>query len=217
VLTILAVLHLVRLNVLKHNQNLMSPDKKVRCGWIGKNPLMCAYHDEEWGVPLHEDRRHYEFLVLDGAQAGLSWETILRKRENYRKAFDNFDLRKVSRYGEKDLQRLLNDAGIVRNKLKIYAAIQNAARFLEVQKEFGSFDKYIWQFVGGRTIQNQRQSLKDIPPRTEESDAMSKDLKKRGFTFVGSTICYAYMQAAGMVNDHILDCFRYKQILKLRG
>lgn len=173
---------------------------------------MWAYHDEEWGVPLHDDRRHFEFLVLDGAQAGLSWETILNKRENYRKAFHNFDVKKVSRYGDKDITRLLQDPGIVRNRLKVGGAVKNARSFLAVQKEFGSFDRYIWQFTDGRTIQNRRLSLKDIPPRTPQSDAMSKDLKQRGFTFVGSTICYAYMQAAGMVNDHVVDCFRYPQL-----
>src|SRR5262245_25406621 len=187
-------------------------DKKTRCTWIGKNPIMWTYHDEEWGVPLHDDTKHFEFLVLDGAQAGLSWETILRKRENYRKAFHNYDVRRISRYGEKDIQRLLNDAGIVRNKLKIHGAVKNAVGFLAVQKEFGSFDSYIWQFVGGRPIQHAFESTKDIPARTEESDAMSKDLKKRGFTFVGSTICYAYMQAAGLVNDHLVSCYRYKQV-----
>ena len=190
----------------------MKTGEPTRCGWVGQTPLMQAYHDEEWGVPLHDDGRHFEFLVLDGAQAGLSWETILRKRENYRKAFHGFDIKKVSRYGGKDIERLLNDPGIVRNRLKIAGAVKNAQSFLEVQREFGSFDRYIWQFTGGRTLQNRRRSLKEIPPRTPESDAMSKDLKQRGFTFVGSTICYAYMQAAGMVNDHILACFRYSQL-----
>lgn len=184
----------------------------MRCGWVGKNPLMWAYHDMEWGVPLHDDARHFEFLVLDGAQAGLSWETILNKRENYRKAFHNFDVNRVSKYAARDLKRLMNDAGIVRNRLKIEGAVKNAKSFLKIQDEFGAFDRYIWQFTDGRTIQHRFKSSGEIPPRTSESDAMSKDLKQRGFTFVGSTICYAYMQAAGMVNDHLVSCFRFKQV-----
>jgi DNA-3-methyladenine glycosylase I len=176
-----------------------------RCAWAGDDPLMQAYHDSEWGVPVHDDRRLFEFLILEGAQAGLSWSTILKKRENYRKAFHGFDARKVAAYGEKDIARLLQDAGIVRNRLKILAAIANAKRFLEVQKEFGSFDAYIWRFVG-KPIKNNIRSLSEIPAKTAESDAMSKDLLKRGFKFVGSTICYAFMQAVGMVDDHEAGC-----------
>ncbi len=182
-----------------------------RCGWA-KGDIYIAYHDKEWGVPLHDDCLLFEFLVLDGAQAGLSWSTILNKRDNYRRAFDNFDARKVAKYDSRKMKKLLGDAGIVRNRLKISSAIQNAKAFLEVQKEFGTFDKYIWQFVGGKTIQNRWKSLKELPPRTMESDAMSKDLKQRGFTFVGSTICYAFMQAAGMVNDHLVECFRHSEL-----
>jgi DNA-3-methyladenine glycosylase I len=181
-----------------------------RCAWA-KDELYIAYHDQEWGVPVHDDRCLFEFLILEGAQAGLSWITILKKRENYRRAFDHFDARKVARYDARKLQKLLADPGIVRNRLKVRAAVQNAKAFLQVQQEFGSFDRYIWQFVGGQPIRNHRKSLKEIPPRTPESDAMSKDLKKRGFTFVGSTICYAFMQAVGMVNDHTTDCFRYSK------
>jgi len=182
-----------------------------RCAWP-QTELDIAYHDTEWGVPVHDDRRLFEMLILEGAQAGLSWSTILKKRENYRRAFDNFDARRIAKYDARNVSSLLADAGIVRNRLKIAATIQNAKAFLAVQKEFGSFDAYLWQFVGGKAIQNRRQSLKDIPPRTPESDAMSKDLLKRGFKFVGSTICYAFMQAVGMVNDHTVDCFRHKQL-----
>jgi DNA-3-methyladenine glycosylase I len=182
-----------------------------RCGWA-KAEAMISYHDQEWGVPVHDDRLLFEFLILEGAQAGLSWSTILNKRLNYRRAFDNFDAKKITRYGAGETKRLLADAGIVRNRLKISAAIQNAEAFLRVQREFGSFDTYIWQFVGGRPIQNAWKSTKQLPARTAESDAMSKDLLKRGFKFVGSTICYAFMQAVGMVNDHTTDCFRYKEI-----
>ena len=181
------------------------------CVWPGTDPLYLAYHDTEWGVPVHDDRLLFEMLILEGAQAGLSWSTILKKRENYRRAFDNFDAKKISRYDARKVKSLLADAGIVRNRLKITATIQNAKAFLAVQKEFGSFDKYIWQFVGGKPIQNHRKSLKEIPPRTPESDAMSKDLLKCGFKFVGSTISYAFMQAVGMVNDHTTDCFRHKR------
>lgn len=184
----------------------------IRCAWVGKNPLMRDYHDEEWGVPLHDEKKHFEFLILDGAQAGLSWEMILNKRQNYRKAFHDFDVKKVSLYGKRDIERLLNNPGIVRNRLKINGAVQNARAFLKIQDEFGSFDSYIWRFTDGSTIRNAFRSSKEIPPRTSHSDAMSKDLKQRGFTFVGSTICYAYMQAAGMVNDHLIDCFRYKKL-----
>jgi DNA-3-methyladenine glycosylase I len=173
---------------------------------------MVAYHDTEWGVPLHNDRRLFEFLVLEGMQAGLSWATILHKRENFRKAFSRFDVKRVAGYGKRDVQRLLADPGIVRNRLKIEAAISNARRFLEVQKEFGSFDRYIWQFVEGKPIRNRFRSLSELPARTPLSDAISKDLKDRGFKFTGSTIVYAHMQATGMVNDHMLHCFRYKEI-----
>jgi DNA-3-methyladenine glycosylase I len=182
-----------------------------RCAWP-TTELNIAYHDNEWGVPVHDDRKLFEFLILEGAQAGLSWSTILNKRGNYRRAFDNFDARKIARYDARKVKKLLADAGIVRNRLKIAATIQNAKMFLAVQKEFGSFDKYIWGFVGGKPIQNRRKSLKEIPPRTPESDAMSKDLLKRGFKFVGSTICYAFMQAVGMANDHTVDCFRHSQL-----
>ena len=180
-----------------------------RCAWAGSDPLYMAYHDEEWGVPLHDDRRLFEMLILEGAQAGLSWITILRKRAAYRKAFDNFDPQKVARYRQARIERLLANEGIVRNRLKVEGAVRNAKAFLDVQREFGTFDAYIWRFVGGHPIQNSRRTMKDVPPTTPESDAMSRDLKKRGFTFVGSTICYAFMQATGLVNDHVVDCFRY--------
>jgi DNA-3-methyladenine glycosylase I len=179
-----------------------------RCAWCGTDPLYVRYHDEEWGVPLHDDRRLFEMLILEGAQAGLSWITILRKRDAYRRAFDRFDARKIATYDARRRRALLSNAGIVRNRLKIDAAVKNARAFLAVREEFGSFDTYIWQFVGGRPIVNSRAALKDIPARTEESDAMSRDLRKRGFSFVGSTICYAFMQAVGMVNDHTEGCFR---------
>ncbi len=187
---------------------------KKRCAWAGEKPHMVAYHDSEWGVPIHDDRVLFEFLLLEGAQAGLNWETILRKRENYRRAFSRFDARRIARYTAKDVRRLLGDEGIVRNRLKVRAAIVNAQKFLAVQREYGSFDAYIWQFVGGRPIQHARRSPKDVPASTPESDAMSKDLRKRGFKFVGSTICYAFMQATGMVNDHAVDCFRHKACRK---
>ena len=190
----------------------MSTSARTRCGWAGTDPLYVAYHDTEWGVPVHDDRHLFEMLTLEGAQAGLSWITILRKRENYRKAFDGFRPERIARYDAKKVRALLDDAGIVRNRLKIASTISNARAFLEVQKEFGSFDRYIWQFVGGKPRQEHRASLKDIPARTPESDAMSKDLKKRGFRFVGSTICYAFMQAVGMVNDHTADCFRHRKV-----
>ena len=189
---------------------------KTRCEWAGTDPLYVAYHDEEWGVPAHDDRTLFEFLILEGAQAGLSWSTILNKRENYRKAFDNFDPVKVARYDARKVAKLLADPGIVRNRLKIHAAIQNARAFLEVQREFGSFDAYLWQFVGGKPKLNKCKTLKEIPARTAESDAMSKDLKKRGFSFVGSTICYALMQAVGMVNDHVVTCYRHTQLARAR-
>lgn len=185
---------------------------KPRCGWCGADPLYVRYHDTGWGVPVHDDRTHFEFLILEGAQAGLSWITILRKRENYRKAFANFNAARVARFGAGDVRRLLRNAGIVRNRLKIAAAIGNARAFLAVQKEFGSFDRYVWRFVGGRPRVNRRRSLKSLPAHTRESDALSKDLKARGFRFVGSTIIYAHMQAVGMVNDHLVSCFRYRAL-----
>lgn len=185
---------------------------KKRCEWPGDDPLYVEYHDREWGVPVHNDRKLFEAIVLDGAQAGLSWITILRKRKNYRKAYDNFDPKKVAEYGKKKERQLLANAGIVRNRLKVAASIGNAKAFLKVQKEFGSFDKFIWQFVGGKTKINKRKRMKDLPATTKESDAMSKELKERGFKFVGSTICYAFMQAVGMVNDHTTACFRYKEL-----
>jgi DNA-3-methyladenine glycosylase I len=181
-----------------------------RCGWA-TNELSIAYHDAEWGVPLHDDRRLFEFIVLEGAQAGLSWDTILRKRDNYRAAFDNFDPAKVARYSEAKCAKLLLDEGIIRNRLKIASAVSNAKAFLKVQKEFDSFDNYIWGFVGGKPLVNKLKSSSDVQAKTEISDALSKDLKKRGFNFVGSTIMYAFMQATGMVNDHLVSCFRYKQ------
>lgn len=189
----------------------MKSKEKKRCGWAASEPNV-AYHDSEWGKPVHDDRLLFEFLILEGAQAGLSWTTILNKRGNYRKAFDNFDAKKVARYNEKKVSELMANAGIIRNRLKIAAAIRNAEAFLKVQKEFGSFDRYIWQFVGGKPQVNRRKSMREVPTRTAESDAMSKDLLKRGFKFVGSTICYAFMQAVGMVNDHTIDCFRYREL-----
>jgi DNA-3-methyladenine glycosylase I len=182
------------------------------CNWPTNDPLMIRYHDEEWGVPLHDDRKIFEFLVLDAFQAGLSWRTVLHKRENFRAAFDGFDVQAIARYEEKDFDRLMADAGIIRNRAKIRGTIQNARCFLEVQKEFGSFDRYIWQFTGGRTIDNKLTSLSAMPVSSAESDAMSSDLKKRGFKFVGTTICYSYMQAAGMVNDHLVTCRRYRKL-----
>lgn len=181
----------------------------IRCQWADSHPLLAHYHDTEWGVPLHDDLKLFEFLVLDAAQAGLSWLTVLKKRENYRKAFDNFDPEKIVKYNEEKIAELLQNEGIIRNRLKINSAVKNAAGFLKIKEEFGSFDKYIWRFTDGKTIINKWKAMKEIPAVTKESDAMSKDLKKRGFTFVGSTICYAFMQAAGMVNDHTVDCFRY--------
>jgi DNA-3-methyladenine glycosylase I len=183
----------------------------IRCPWA-KDDQYIAYHDDEWGVPVHDDRLLFEFLILEGAQAGLSWATILKKRDNYRAAFDGFDPALVARYGAKKRERLLADAGIVRNRLKIDSAIANAKAFLDVQQECDSFDRYIWQFVGGRPKQNQWKTMKDVPAKTPESDAMSGDLKRRGFRFVGSTICYAFMQAVGMVNDHLVDCFRHRPL-----
>ena len=183
-----------------------------RCSWCGDDPLYVAYHDEEWGVPLHDEHKLFEFLVLEGAQAGLSWYTILKKRDNYRQAYDKFDPAKVARYSVRKKQQLLRNAGIVRNRLKIDASIQNARAFLAVQEAFGSFDAYIWQFVGGKPKKNAWKALNELPSKTGESEAMRKDLKKRGFKFVGSTICYAFMQATGLVNDHVIGCFRYKEV-----
>jgi DNA-3-methyladenine glycosylase I len=187
----------------------------ARCPWA-TTPLYHAYHDTEWGVPVHDDRLLFEFLILEGAQAGLSWLTILKKRENYRAAFDNFDVEKVARYTDKKIVKLLADEGIVRNRLKVASAVTNAKAFLKVQKECGSFDAYIWRFVDGKPIQNRRESLTQIPARTDLSDTISKDLKKRGFTFVGTTIIYAHMQATGMVNDHLVSCPRYQAVAALR-
>lgn len=183
-------------------------DKK-RCTWPADDELMIRYHDEEWGVPVHDDRKLFEFLVLDAFQAGLSWRTILYKRETFRKAFANFDAGKVARFDDARVEALMQDTGIIRNRLKIKGTITNAALFLEVQKEFGTFDKYIWQFTGGKTITNKWKTTDKVPATSQESDAMSADLRKRGFKFVGSTICYAFMQAAGMINDHLTSCFRY--------
>jgi DNA-3-methyladenine glycosylase I len=190
---------------------LKAPPQRRRCFWA-KSDILIAYHDKEWGVPLHDDRGLFEFLLLEGAQAGLSWETVLKKRDNYRRAFDGFDAAKVARYDAAKIKKLLADPGIIRNRLKIAAAVTNARAFLAVQKEFGTFDRFIWQFTGGNTKRNRFRAPKDIPARTPESDAMSRELKRRGFTFVGSTICYAHMQATGMVNDHLAGCFRRGEI-----
>jgi len=188
------------------------PDDIIRCDWSVDHPLMIKYHDTEWGVPVHDDRKLFEFLVLDAAQAGLSWRTVLLKRENYREAFDNFDAEKVARYTDKRIEKLLQNPGIIRNRLKVNSAVTNARATLKVRDEFGTFDRYIWQFVGGKPLVNRIQSLKQIPATSKESDAMSKDMKKRGFNFVGSTICYAFMQAAGLVNDHLVTCFRHREV-----
>ncbi|ATW28232.1 DNA-3-methyladenine glycosylase I [Candidatus Formimonas warabiya] len=185
-----------------------------RCDWVTSDPIYLDYHDREWGVPVHDDGKLFEMIVLDGAQAGLSWLTILKKRHHYRKAFDHFDVERVAQYDANKINELLSDPGIVRNRLKIASAVTNAKAFLQIQKEFGSFDAYIWKFVGGKPRINCWQSVREIPPRTAESDAMSKDLMRRGFKFVGSTICYAFMQAAGLVNDHVVDCFRYQELCK---
>ena len=187
---------------------------KQRCTWPGQDELMTIYHDSEWGVPVHDDKKHFEFLVLDAFQAGLSWRTILYRREGFRKAFADFEVEKVAKFTEKKLEKLMLNEGIIRNHLKIWGTVKNAKTFIQIKKEFGSFDKYIWQFTKNKTIKNKWKTMKDIPATSKESDAMSKDMKKRGFTFVGSTICYAYMQAAGMVNDHLTGCFRYKGIKK---
>lgn len=186
-----------------------------RCAWVSDDPLMITYHDREWGVPLYNDRKLFELLILEGAQAGLAWVTVLRKRENFRKAFHGFDSTVIARYSNKNVKRLLDDPGIIRNRLKIEATIINAKKFLEVQNEFGSFHRYIWQFTGGKPIKHKFKSSSEIPSTTAESDAMSRDLRKRGFKFVGSTICYAFMQAAGMVNDHTIDCFRYRALSRI--
>jgi DNA-3-methyladenine glycosylase I len=185
---------------------------KKRCQWCGTDPLYVEYHDQEWGVPVYDDQKLFEFLILEGAQAGLSWLTILKRREGYRKAFANWDITKVARFDKRKIQSLLKNEGIIRNRLKIESAIRNAKAFIEIQKEFGSFSKYQWQFVGGKPLRNQWKSMKSLPAKTELSDAFSKDLKKRGFNFVGSTIIYAHMQAVGMVNDHTVNCFRYQEI-----
>jgi DNA-3-methyladenine glycosylase I len=188
---------------------------KKRCGWVGEsNPLLLEYHDREWGVPVHDDRKHFEFLVLEGAQAGLSWSVVLNKREGYRRAFSEFDPNKVARYTDKRVQKLLLDPGIIRNRQKIEAAVRNARVFLAVQEEFDSFDAYAWRFVGGQPKLNRWKVMKQIPATSTESDAFSKDLKQRGFSFVGSTVIYAHMQAVGMVNDHLIDCFRYREVAK---
>ncbi|UCC80693.1 MAG: DNA-3-methyladenine glycosylase I [Candidatus Zixiibacteriota bacterium] len=187
---------------------------KKRCEWPSDDELMLRYHDTEWGAPVHDDRKHFEFLVLDAFQAGLSWSIILKKRGNFAKAFDDFDPVKISRYREARIRKLLSDPGIIRNSLKIRSTVTNARAFLEIQKEFGSFDKFIWRFTGGKQKVNRWKKLKDIPAKSPESDAMSEELKKRGFKFVGSTICYSYMQAAGMVNDHTISCFRYREVME---
>lgn len=184
---------------------------KQRCAWVNSDPLYIAYHDEEWGVPIYDERLLFEFLILEGAQAGLSWYTILKRRENYRKSFDHFEPGVIAQYDQQKINALMQDAGIIRNKLKIAAAIKNAQAFLQIKQEFGSFSEYLWRFVNGQPIKNNPKSIKDIPSSSAISDVMSKDLKKRGFKFVGSTICYAFMQAVGMVNDHTVDCFCYKK------
>lgn len=188
---------------------------KNRCKWCGDDPLYVSYHDNEWGIPVHDDRLLFEFLILEGAQAGLSWLTILKKRENYRKAFHSFDCEKVAGYSQQDVDRLLGDSGIVRNRLKINSALKNAQGVLKIKEEFGSLDSYLWRYVEGEPIQNKWKCMDEIPVTTDLSDMMSKDLKRRGFNFVGPTICYAFMQAVGMVNDHITDCFRYEEVRKL--
>ena len=193
----------------------MKDIKNNTCSWPGTNPLMIKYHDEEWGVPVHDDRKLFEFMVRDAFQAGLSWSTVLKKRENFRKAFDNFQPEIIAKYNEVKIDKLLQDAGIIRNKLKVRATVTNAQKFLEVKNEFGSFDQYIWQFTGGKTKVNQWERLEDLPVSIAESDNMSKELKKRGFKFIGTTICYAFMQAAGMVNDHMIYCTRHKEINRM--
>ncbi len=194
----------------------MATTKKIRCTWCGTDPLYCEYHDKEWGVPVRDDRKLFEFLILEGAQAGLSWITILRKRDGYRKAFADFDPEKVARFTQKRIEKILLDPSIVRNRLKVESSVSNAKAFLETQEEFGSFSKYIWRFTDGKPIVNRRKSIKEVPARTDISDAISKDLKQRGFRFVGSTIIYAHMQATGMVNDHTIDCFRHSALAKVK-
>jgi DNA-3-methyladenine glycosylase I len=186
--------------------------KKRSCEWPGEDPLMIEYHDSEWGVPVHDDVKLFEFLVLDAMQAGLSWRTVLHKRENFRKAFRGFDPAKVARFGGRDVERLMKDEGIIRNRMKIESSITNARAMMEVRREFGSFDRYVWSFTGGKTIRNRYSSLSELPAESEESRAMSRDMKRRGFRFCGPTICYAFMQAAGMVNDHLVHCFRYREV-----
>ena len=188
--------------------------EKIRCGWCLKFEDYIRYHDEEWGVPVHDDRKHFEFLILEGAQAGLSWSTILKKREGYRNAFADFDPVRVARFKPARIEKLLTDPGIVRNRLKVAAAVNNAKRFLEVSREFGTFDRYIWSFVGGKPIVNRWKTLAEVPANSPESDALSRDLVKRGFKFVGSTVMYAHMQACGLINDHLVDCWRYKAVMK---
>jgi len=192
----------------------MAAQPRPRCAWAGEDPLYVAYHDREWGVPLHDDRRLFELLTLEGAQAGLAWITILRKREGYRAAFDGFDPETVARYGKRKVEGLLRDPGIVRNRAKVEGTVQNARAFARLVDDVGSFDRHLWSFVGGRPLQNRRASMKEVPPETDESRAMSQDLKKRGFTFVGPTICYAFMQAAGLVNDHVTSCFRHAPLAR---
>ena len=193
----------------------MTGDNKKRCAWVsGADPLMLEYHDREWGVPVHDDRKHFEFLVLEGAQAGLSWSTILKRREGYRRAFADFYPEKVARFTDRRIEKLVQDPSIIRNRMKIAAAVRNAGQFLAVQEEFDSFDSYAWRFVDGQPIVNRRNSMTDIPATSPQSDAFSKDLKARGFSFVGSTIIYAHMQAVGMVNDHLVDCFRYRELAR---
>ncbi len=190
--------------------------EKKRCSWCLGEEIYVDYHDNEWGIPVHDDQKLFEMIMLEGAQAGLSWITVLKKREGYRKAFDNFDAKKIARYSDKKLEKLRENPNIIRNRLKINSAKTNAIAFLEIQKEFGSFNQYIWQFVGGKPIKNKIKKMSDVPVTTLESDAMSKDLKKRGFKFVGSTICYAFMQACGMVNDHLVDCWKWKDVNKMK-
>lgn len=187
--------------------------EKTRCAWVGKEEIYVKYHDEEWGVPVREDDKQFEFLILETFQAGLSWITILRKRENFRNAFDNFNYKKIARYNEEKIQSLLKNEGIIRNQLKIRATVSNAIAFMEVQKEFGSFSDYLWNFINHKTVNEKRKSIKEIPAKTELSDAISKDLKKRGFKFVGSTVIYAHLQATGLINDHTTDCFRHKEVI----
>ena len=191
-------------------------NNKTRCEWSTKNDLEQRYHDKEWGVPVHDDRRLFEFLILEGQQAGLSWSTILAKREGYREALDGFDVKKISKYNQKKMDQLLKDERIVRNKLKVNSVVSNANAFLDIQKEYGTFDTFIWNFVGGKTIKNKWRKLAHVPTSIDLSDRMSKELKERGFKFVGTTICYAFMQAVGMVNDHVVDCFRYHQVGRLK-